>query len=278
MATTAGAIGGGGVAPSGRLSTIGRESHSTWQEERTQNTNVRDRASVLRHREMLDCTPDPKLQYLARSPLFRDLSLEQFRELAAVCEEISYSSEEIIFLQGESVRRVHMVASGVVRVSRFSETGKETLLRLEKPGDLLDDSLGIRQMHSVCARAKEASVLLGWEMEQFTRLSNRIAAIERNMVRITRSRLQALQERFIDLSTRPVPQRLARLVLQLAEEHGDPVMLSREEMAQVISSSLFTVSRLLSSWAESQIVTLDRRAVLIEDMDRLRELAEDAWM
>jgi hypothetical protein len=39
-------------------------------------------------------------------------------------------------------------------------------------------------------------------------------------------------------------------------------------------TSLFTVSRFLSSWAESEIVTLDQDVVVIEDMKRAQQLAE----
>jgi CRP/FNR family transcriptional regulator, nitrogen oxide reductase regulator len=208
------------------------------------------------------------------------VSREQCHGIANACHEILYSSEKVIFLQDETVRRVMLVASGAVRMSRVTEAGKETLLRVERPGGWLDDTLGSDQRHSACARAKQACMLLAWEIEEFKQFSRRIPAIERNMTGIILSRLQALQDRFCDLSTRPVPQRLARLVIQLAKGPestcASSIALSREEMAQMTGTTVFTVSRLLSSWADSEIVTLNRRTVLIEDMDRLQELAEAA--
>lgn len=254
---------------------------STRQDSRVrQCNNVHNRDSHLRHAERDDSRHDRRIACLKRSSLFRGLSGEQYSEMADACDEVSYSPDQVIFLQEQSVRQVLIVASGVVRVSRITEGGKEALLRLERPGDLLDDSLGPYQRHSVCARAKEASVLLAWKIEQFQQLSTRIHAIERNIVGIIHNRLQALQDRFCDLTTCPAPQRLARLVIQLAKEPkatgASSTVLSREELAQMTGTSLFTVSRLLSNWAELDIVTLDRRTIVIERMDRLLALAEAA--
>jgi CRP-like cAMP-binding protein len=177
------------------------------------------------------------------------------------------------------VRRAIVVGSGAVRISRVTEDGKETLLRLAWPGDWVGARVASHHLQSACARAKVATVLLTWDLGVFEELSTRLPVLERNMVAITSRRLQALQERLCDLSTLRVPQRLACLVLQLAKEPENPswsCALSREDIAQMTGTSPFTVSRLLSSWAESDVVTLDRGIVVIEDIERLQQLAEAA--
>jgi CRP-like cAMP-binding protein len=119
--------------------------------------------------------------------------------------------------------------------------------------------------------------LVVWDAAAFEALTRRIGTIHRNAIAIMRSRLKMLQERFCDVATRPVPQRLARLVLHLAEKAPGsfgPVELSREELAQMAGTSLFTVSRLLSAWADEDIVTVERKTVVIEDLPRLLELTE----
>jgi CRP-like cAMP-binding protein len=75
-----------------------------------------------------------------------------------------------------------------------------------------------------------------------------------------------------------VPARLARLLIRLAGEttHSalDPICLSREELSQMTGTCLFTVSRLLSLWAEAEILTVDRKTVVIDDLPRLSRIAE----
>ena len=219
---------------------------------------------------------DDRIVCLSKAVLFSGLSAIQYREVASVANEVFYSENETVFLQDEPVRRVLLVASGAVKISRIDEAGHETLLRLERAGEWLDDTSGSWQVHSVCARSTEESLLLAWDTAIFEAITKRIPTIERNMVRVMHTRLQALQDRFCDVSTLCVPQRLARTILRLGSDASHSISLSREEIAQMTGTTMFTVSRLLSSWAESDIVTLDRRRVFIESPDRLRELAEAA--
>ncbi len=212
---------------------------------------------------------------LPKAVLFSGLSAIQYREVASAANEVFYSENETVFLQDDPVERVLLVASGAVKISRIDEAGHETLLRLERAGEWLDTS-GSWQVHSVCARTTEKSLLLAWDAAIFEAITTRIPTIERNMVRVIHARLQALQDRFCDVSTLCVPQRLARTILRLGSDASHSISLSREEIAQMTGTTMFTVSRLLSSWAESEIVTLDRRSVFIESPERLRELAEAA--
>ena len=193
--------------------------------------------------------------------------------MAQVC---FYSEDETVFLQDDSVLRVLVVAAGTFKITRVNQAGYETLLGLERAGDCLDDTIGPSNIHSVCARATEDSVLLAWDAASFEALSMRIPTIERNIIRLMSSKLQALEDRFCDVSSLPAPQLLARAILRLGAGTGNAISLSREEIGQMIGTSMFTVSRLLSSWAESEIVSLERRKVSIEDHNRLLELAEVA--
>jgi CRP-like cAMP-binding protein len=71
---------------------------------------------------------------------------------------------------------------------------------------------------------------------------------------------------------------LLRLLKQVGKEsHGGvEVSLSREELAQMTGTTLFTISRILSKWSEQGFVLPRREAVLVRDPQRLVEVgAED---
>jgi len=167
---------------------------------------------------VLNSSHDPKVDCLMKSPLFRGLSPEHYHDVAQAASEMSYSSQQAIFFQDEPVQRVLLMAHGAVRISHVTEAGNETFLQIERPGDCLDDTVTPSQIHSVCARAAEDSILLSWDVNTFEELSVRIPAINRNIIRIMSLRLQTLHDRLCDVSTRPAPQRLARLILQLDRE------------------------------------------------------------
>jgi len=89
-----------------------------------------------------------------------------------------------------------------------------------------------------------------------------------------------MDERFREISTEKVAPRLSsqlgRLLLQMGNrvEGGIEISLSREELAQLTGTTLFTVSRMLSRWEQDGIVKARREAVLICDSQALVELAE----
>jgi CRP-like cAMP-binding protein len=95
------------------------------------------------------------------------------------------------------------------------------------------------------------------------------------MARILGGYLLELEERFREVATERVGQRVARQVLRLMEQIGTPVDgaveigLSREELAQMTGTTLFTVSRLLSAWEARGMVRPRREAVTICDVQSL---------
>ena len=96
------------------------------------------------------------------------------------------------------------------------------------------------------------------------------------------SRLRELEERFREIATEKVPRRLALVLLRLAKQvgkntpDGTLVSLSREELAQMTGTTLFTVSRVLSNWAEMKLVVPKREAVVIRDVRRLETLTDES--
>jgi CRP-like cAMP-binding protein len=81
--------------------------------------------------------------------------------------------------------------------------------------------------------------------------------------------LQELEERFREVATERVakrlPSALMRLTKQVGKEHeaGIQVALSREELAQMTGTTLFTVSRIVSRWGEQGFILPEREAVVV---------------
>jgi len=87
--------------------------------------------------------------------------------------------------------------------------------------------------------------------------------------------LVELEQRFREIATEKVATRLSYALLRLAAQIGTPILggteisLSREELAQMIGTTLFTVSRVLSKWAEENIIASRRQGVIIYDSGKL---------
>ena len=96
-------------------------------------------------------------------------------------------------------------------------------------------------------------------------------------------RMQELQERYRELATERVAQRVARAILRLARQTGRRVeggvlldlALSRQDLAELTGTTLFTISRTLSEWEQQGLVEVGRERVLIKSPHGLVVIAED---
>ena len=122
---------------------------------------------------------------------------------------------------------------------------------------------------------------LVWDAPTFKSLVTRYPVLHQNMVKILSEDLLELQERFREVATERVAPRVARQLVRLLTRIGRSingsveVSLTREELAQMTGTTLFTVSRLLSTWEERGMVKPRREGVTVCDVKSLRAAAEE---
>jgi CRP-like cAMP-binding protein len=96
-------------------------------------------------------------------------------------------------------------------------------------------------------------------------------------------RIQELQDRLRELSTERVERRIANTLLRLARQTGQKtpdgiridLALSRQDIAEMSGTTLYTVSRTLSRWEQIGIVESGRERVLIRSPHGLVAIAQD---
>ena len=75
----------------------------------------------------------------------------------------------------------------------------------------------------------------------------------------------------------PQEDMAAFLVLGKQSHGGVEISLSREELAQMTGTTLFTISRILSRWSEEGFVLPRREAVLVRDAERLTQVGSEEY-
>lgn len=216
-----------------------------------------------------------------QSPLFLDISPEDCKNIVSAAHEKEFMRREAIYLEGDPVRQILLLTSGCVKIMQFGQNGSEVILRLNGPGEVVGTvGLCTQGRHCSMAQALRASTALVWDAAVFESISQRFPTLRRNTARILCQRLEELEERFREISTEKVASRLSRQIVRLLNQvgrrvNGDvEISLSREELAQLTGTTLFTVSRLLSDWDQRGIVSTRREAVSVVNLQALVELSE----
>jgi CRP-like cAMP-binding protein len=218
--------------------------------------------------------------WIGQAALFRNLSPPDVAEVAAAAKERNFPARQPIFCEDDPVCFVFVLTSGRVKATQFSRGGKEVILRIHGAGEIVDElGLAPGSIHRFTALPIEMCHALGWELNTFLRLVQRFPILQLNVTNILVARLHALQRRFCDLATERVPQRLARTLISLADQDPESsqckrmVELSCEELSQMTGTTVFTVSRLLTQWAELGIIRAERRSIVVENLPDLINLA-----
>src|SRR5579863_10338047 len=228
-----------------------------------------DSASAARTSSAANPYLGEHLVLMSASALFRGLTPKECVEIISCGRARTFMRDQLLYAQGQPVNNMILLQSGSVKHTQLGANGNEVLLRISGSGDALTVDMELPSCnHSCSARAMEQCKALVWDYARLQALVVQYPQIRKNIGQILSGNLKELEERFREVATEKVAKRLALILLRLLKQVGKPskegieVFLSREELGQMTGTTLFTISRILSSWAEDGLVVPRRMAVL----------------
>jgi CRP/FNR family transcriptional regulator, nitrogen oxide reductase regulator len=188
------------------------------------------------------------------------------------------------FFQGDKAEYLYIMLSGRAKLCQIAPDGQQVNLRTLVPGQLFG-AIGAVQpdaAYPACAQALEDSVAIAIESAAFGRLMETRPHLSFGMMKLMTGYIQEMQERYRELATERVEQRIAHVLLRLANQSGKRVeegvlielKFSRQELAEMSGTTLYTVSRTLSAWEKQGIISTGRERVVITNPHGLVRLAE----
>lgn len=229
-----------------------------------------------------DLSVAERVVLMCASALFTGLTQQECMEIASCAKARVFARDELLFMQGQPVRNLVLIQSGSVKSAQLSPNGNEVILWMNGSGDAVGVPADMNACSHTCsARAMEQCRALIWEYSRLQKVLADHPQIRKNISKILSSRLNELEERFREVATEKVAKRVALALLRLLKQVGKQspggieVSLSREELAQMTGTTLFTISRLLSKWGEEGFVQPRREAVVIRDPRRLVQMGDN---
>lgn len=194
-------------------------------------------------------------------------------------EEDSY-----FFFQGEKADYLHILLSGRAKLCTISVDGQQVNLRTLVPNQLFGavGAVDPKANYPACAQALEDSTSLAIESDAFANLLTERPHLSFGLMRLMTGYIQEMQERYSELATERVEQRIARALLRLTaqsgrknDQGGIDLAFSRQDLAEMAGTTLYTVSRCLSAWEKRGIITTGRERVTVIDPHGLVRVADD---
>ncbi len=222
-------------------------------------------------------SPLPVAERLRRVPLFAHLSEAELARVSQATRERSYPKNSVILFEDDPGDALYVVAGGQVKVVLIGEDGREVILAVLKDGDFFGEmSLIDDQPRSAHVIAMEDSDLLVLRRLEFLESMQEMPRIALGLLQALSRRLRRADDKIGGLVLLDVNGRVARLLLEIADEHDGtrvPRKVTHHQIAQMIGSSRETVSRTIRDLADRGLIEVTRQAIFVRDRAGLNALA-----
>ncbi len=220
-------------------------------------------------------TAEALKQHSALFSALDDADIDATLELA---HSESHPAKFVVFREGEQGDRLLLLVEGRVKVSLTSAEGKEAILSIVEPGQLIGEmSLLDGNARSATVTTMEPCRFLAiWRADFQTFLRQR-PHVALALLQALSMRLRATNDMVGNLSFLNLPARLARILLNLGQTYGKQtgegvvigLKLSQEELGHLVGVSRETVNRQVRLWVDSGIVEVDHGTLILKDSDAL---------
>ncbi len=230
-------------------------------------------------------TLSPEEYAIARDVLLlRALEEQEFQSVIAASKVITVEDGAFFFMEEDCAEKAYVLLDGKVKLTQITLDGQQVLLEYLTPGRLFGIIAVLENFtYPVTAQAVGRCRALWWDRATLNQLMEQYPRMALNALRILAGRIRLFQYQVQELSTQRVERRIARAILRLARQSGRKTAegvlidlpLSRQDLAEMTGTTLYTVSRVLKEWEKRGVVESKRQQVLIRSPHGLVIIAED---
>jgi CRP/FNR family transcriptional regulator len=201
------------------------------------------------------------------------------------CDEIShiedhkscnyYKKNQSLFIEGSYPRGVFCINEGRIKIYKRGNEGKEQIIQIAKGGDLV----GFRAMFSedvykVSAETLEECNICFISREDFLSLIDSNPTLRKGIIKELSTELADRANFITNMAQKSVRERLAFSLLLLMDIYvGEPINLSREDMANFVGTATETLIRLLKDFKEEALIETHARKITVLDRNKLMSIA-----
>lgn len=200
---------------------------------------------------------------------------------------ITRSIEEggFFFMQGDEAEYLYILTSGQVKLMQSNPSGQQVNLRTISPWQMFGALGAVRNdgaTYPATAQALEDSTALAIQSNFLRTMLETRPYLSFDLMNLMTSYIQEMQARYRELATERVEQRVANALIRLAgqsgfksgKEAGIELSFSRQDVAEMTGTTLYTVSRLLSDWERRGIIKTGREKITILKPHDLLKVSE----
>lgn len=220
---------------------------------------------------------------LRRVSVFQNATDDDLKLFTQNSVERSIEEGEFFFFQGDSAVYFYVLISGRAKLMQMNSAGQQVNLRTINEWQMFG-ALGVvreNATYPATAQALEHSTALAIKSDFLREMMRTRPYLSFDLMKLMTGYIQEMQERYRELATEKVERRIAHAMLRLASQMGTKTIngdielsFTRQDLAEMSGTTLYTVSRVLSEWEKQGLVEAGRERVLIRRPHELVRISE----
>ncbi len=187
------------------------------------------------------------------------------------------------FMENAPAQKAYLLVEGKAKLLQVTPAGQQVLMGYVTPGQMFGLVAMLNDTpYPVSVQAVNRCRALWWDRPTLHTLLKQHPAIALNTIHILSHKVILFQNRIREMATQQVEQRIAhalvRLLRQVGRKVDDGILidmpLSRQDLAEMTGTTLYTVSRVLKEWEKRGLVQAGRMNVLVRQPHGLVLIAE----
>lgn len=231
----------------------------------------------------INCCNECTREFCARKvPMFENLEINEFEEIAKNINHKKYSKGDIIFSEGDKAGTLYFISEGKIKLYKYNREGKEQIVYMMADGDFFGE-LDLLKNSEYTLNAKviedcKICTLSKGEMKNIILKNPKIAI---KLLESVSNRLSEAENLAKNLSNNDVDARMANLLVTFMnkfgskdEKSGNTIIklpFSREDMANYIGVTRETISRKLKKFENEHLINMiGPKIIIIIDEEGLK--------
>ncbi len=216
--------------------------------------------------------------------LFKALPRPVVAAVLAQARARNFQPGERVFAQGAPAHCFFLLVEGRLKLLQASGGGQQIIAHWVSAGQFFGLAVALgRPDYPGTAETVAPSTVLSWPSSSWAKVAAVHPAVAEAALRTVGGHAHEAFARLREVAAARAEQRIGRALLRLLREAGrrtdDGVLIdfpiTRQEIAEMTSTTLYTVSRTLSAWERAGLLASGRRRLLIRDPQALLRLAGD---
>lgn len=208
-------------------------------------------------------------------PIFSNLTYEEMMEVARITREKVFEKGEMLYMAGDKGEKLYVIHSGKVKITRFTDTGKEQVIRVLGPGDFMGElSLFSPLALTDNGEALTKTVACMIDGKKLKELMKKYPSIAFKVMEELSQRLEKAEDLIENISLHGVERRIALTLINMANEKGEvSLKMSKKDFASHLGMSQETLSRKLTAFQDMGFIKLiGHRRIILLNIDALEEI------